>query len=98
MNYLCKGCADWSKWVICHGCVLQYKRTALMKAAEFGHLETVRMLLAAGANRTLRNKVSEDTNHLNTLWLLIVIGTTNVRINGAAVRTILCGLDYLVPM
>ena len=48
--------------VVCISCVAQDRRTALIWAAERGHTETVRALLAAGADTNLQNMVSASSS------------------------------------
>ena len=47
-----------------HLCVTQQGMTALMKAVYNCHIETVRVLLAAGADIDLQDKVSADSDDI----------------------------------
>ena len=50
-----------------HICVTQEGRTALMEAACRGHMEVVRVLLAAGADINRQDKVSANPDEINEI-------------------------------
>ena len=48
-----------------HICVTQDGMTALVRAARYGHMETVSVLLAAGADINLQDKVSASIDMIH---------------------------------
>ena len=48
-------------------CVSQGGWTALISASDMGHLEVVKALLEAGADKEVKGNVSEDNVHVESL-------------------------------